>query len=68
MQFFTIKINVAFLKKTVSPEAPFFWKLLYIGLRSVKDLRKNVPNFEVCDTPIAPPTTLSTLVVFVVIN
>ena len=37
----------------VSPKAPFYWKLLEIGISSDKGIRKNVPIFEVCDrTPI----------------
>ena len=29
-----------------------------IGIRNVKDIRKNVPNFETCDPTPTPPTTL----------
>ena len=32
--------------------------LLSIGIRSGKGIRKNFPNFEVCDPLLAPSTTL----------
>ena len=31
----------------VSPEAPFYWKLFKIGIRSAKDIRKDVLIFQV---------------------
>ena len=41
MQFFST-IEVAFFKKTVSPEAPFIQKLLPIGIVSAKGIFKKV--------------------------
>ena len=40
----------------VSPEAPFIWKLLYIGILRAKGLDKNVPNLEVGGAAPIPPT------------
>ena len=39
-----------------SPEAPFIWKLLYIGILRAKGLDKNVPNLEVGGADPIPPT------------
>ena len=40
----------------VSPEAPFYWKLFKIGIRSAKDIRKDVLIFQVKGSAPAPPT------------
>ena len=40
----------------VSPEAPFYWKLLIIGKVSAKGIRKNVPGLQVGGHTPAPPT------------
>ena len=40
----------------VSPEAPFNWKLLIIGIVSAKGIRKNVPDLQVGGPAPASPT------------
>ena len=44
--FTTIKVEK---NLEVSPEAPFIWKLLYIGIFRVQGHNKNLLNVEVCD-------------------
>ena len=43
-------------KNKVTPEATFIWKLLKVGILEAKGQNKDVPKFEVCDTPTASPT------------
>ena len=38
------------------PEAPFYWKLFKIGIRSAEDIRKDVPIFQVYGSAPALPT------------
>ena len=40
----------------VSPETPFSWKLLIIGIVSAKGIRKNLPVLQVGRPAPAPPT------------
>ena len=47
----------------VSPKAPFNWKLLLIGIFSVKGIIKNVPILKVSGSAPAPLTTPVIMVV-----
>ena len=39
-------------------EAPFYWKLMKIGMDSAKDICENVPFFQVSGSTPASPTPL----------
>ena len=54
----SIEVKIAIKTLQHSP-ARVQWDFLpRIGIRNVKDIRKNVPNFEACDPTPNPPTTL----------
>ena len=46
------------------PEPPFYWKLLKIGIRNAKGIRKDVPIFQVLGSNPVPPTPPVFRVVF----
>ena len=53
----SIEVKIAIKTLRHSP-ARVQWDFLpRIGIRNVKDIRKNVPNFEACDPTPTPPTT-----------
>ena len=54
----SIEVKIAIKTLRHSP-ARVQWDFLpRIGICNVKDIRKNVPNFEACDPTPTPPTTL----------
>ena len=58
----TILFNKILYPKSKVWDIPQFMSdeifLLFIQIHSVKDIRKDVPNFEGCNPPPTPPTTL----------
>ena len=49
----------------IPPEAPFYWKLLRIGIQSAKDMRKDGLNFQVLyHTQVSGQTLLGRSVFF----